>query len=202
MFTNGVRTMPSCNKMDVQQIMDVIESFSGKRKIQAMEFANAMGHKELCTVLHSMRRWYGAGWGWNSAKKILRNRKILMSVMDLSAPIGVYRGYKVDRDSEYSKFSKGDVIHLPVERNNGCSSWTSEIEMTNKFSGSSKKKIGIIVKLIGGKNIETFLAPPAYSVPWFNDLYKMTMGESHRFTEGEFAMHSGELDAEIVRIKK
>src|SRR5690606_4956780 len=80
----GPRRMPECNKAQVDAIMDVIHQFKGKNRKQAEEFANLIGHKRLCEVLHAMRRWYGAGWGWSSAKKILDAKGVLFRVMDLN----------------------------------------------------------------------------------------------------------------------
>lgn len=198
----GPRRMPACNKEQIDQIMNVVHSFHGKNRLQAEEFANLMGHKRLCIILHAMRRWHGAGWGWNSAKKILGAKDVLFRVMDLDPPYGSYRGFKVDRDSEYSELKIGDTATIPVTRNRGCSSWTTKRDLANKFSGATKEKVGLVVKFLGGKDVETFLAPPSHSVGWFNDLYKRTMGESHRFSEHEFAICSKDIKVEIVAVKR
>src|SRR5690606_16502746 len=157
------RRMPECNKAQVDAIMDVIHQFKGKNRKQAEEFANLIGHKRLCEVLHAMRRWYGAGWGWSSAKKILDAKGVLFRVMDLNPPIGAFRGFKVDRRSEYSDLSVGDIVTFLVVRNRGCSSWTLKRDAANKFSGPTKDKIGLVVQLIGGDGIKAFLAPPSHS---------------------------------------
>lgn len=194
--------MASCTISQADKIMEVVRSFRGKNRCQAEEFAERLSPKGLCLTLHAMRRWY-SGWDRHNAKKLLEHRDILKSVMDLEPNFeyGLYRGFKVVRGTDLAQLSPGDTITLPVTRNGGASSWTTKPKLANRFSGPSKSRVGLIVKLVGGREIKPFIAPPQYSVSWFNDLYKKTMGESFRFKEYEFAIWSKTIDVEIIRVK-
>jgi len=119
--------------------------------------------------------------------------------MDLSPPIGAYRGFKYPK--HLNECVAGDKVRIPVTRNGGCSSWTGHEYLANKFSGATKDKNGIIVKLDRGGNVTTFIAPPEKSEDWFNRLYAFTMGTSHRHSECEYAIHCPKVWATVVRIK-
>lgn len=194
--------MPTCNRRDTQKIIDVvIDDFRGKTMTTVVDFACDIGPTNLCRVLHAMRRWYSYNT-WNAAKKILPFRAQLEDAMDLSAPIGAFRGFKVDKNSPMAALEEGEVISLPVTRNGGCTSWTLERGMADRFSGASKGKTGLVVKLVSERGVEAFIAPPSHSEPWFNKLYENTMGRSFRFNEQEYAIYGKRLTVEVVRVKR
>lgn len=194
--------MPSCSCKDQEPILDVIDSMRGSSRESAEEFLDIVGPKNLCLILHSMRRWYSFQM-WNSAKKIIPHRDVLDEyAMDLQPPLGVFRGFKVDRDNPIAEFEPGDVFTLPVKRNGGCTSWTHTEKYAHRFSGASKNKIGIVVKLVDLSGVKPFIAPPAYSEDWFNRLYEKTMGRSFRFKEQEYAIYGKRLIVEVVKIKR
>lgn len=62
--------------------------------------------------------------------------------------------------------------------------------------------MGLVVKLLGGRNIRTFLAPPSHTDPWFDSLYKRTMGRAFRYKEHEFALCADRVEVEVVRVKR
>jgi len=194
--------MPACTTCETGAILDGILSLRGDAKLQAAQMASQMGPRELCLALHAMRRWYSYNT-WNSAKKILPHTDALSLGMDLApkAAVGAYRGFHVDRDSPLLDLDEGDVIALPVERNNGCSSWTLSRDKANLFSGASKKSAGIVIRLVDAKGVQPFIAPPCRSEPWFNQLYERTMNRSFRFKEEEYAIFGRKLRVEIVAIK-
>lgn len=196
---NGL--MPSCNGQDQQKILDVIATFRGQTKAAADALVKDLGQLELCRVLHAIRRWY-TSQGWSSASKIIPHVKVLARAMDLRPPIGAYRGFKVDRNSHLANAKQGAEITLPVKLNGGCSSWTMSRELANRFSGASSEKVGIIVQLIDGAGVKTFIAPPERCKPWFNTLYARTMGRSHRHSEREYAIYAPTIRVRVVVVKK
>lgn len=180
--------MPLCNNKDIQQIMDVINNdLKSSDKEKALKFAEKITPKALCQVLHSFRRWYSSN-SYSSAKYLLKHHDDLKSVMNLSPPIGTYRGFKVFRDSELANVKIGDVIKIPITRNGGCASFTGKRKIANRFSGKSKEKVGLVIKLHSSKNVKTFIVPPRKTVTWFNNLYEATMGKSFRLNEEEYAI--------------
>ena len=178
-------TYPTKEKL--QQILDVINTkLSLSDRDKSLEFMHRVTPKGLYFIINSMRRWYSSN-SYSSAKYLLKHHNELKSAMDLSPPIGVYRGFKVFRDSELANVKKGDIIDLPVTRNGGCASFTGKRFIANRFSGKSKEKIGLIVKLHSSINVKTFIVPPSKTEKWFNNLYKETMGTSCRNNEEEYA---------------
>lgn len=179
--------MPLCNSKDIQKIMDIIvNNLSPSDKIESLNLVEKVTPKGICQILHSMRRWMTSN-AYSSAKYLLKYQNELKSAMDLSPPIGAYRGFKVFRDSELANVQKGDIIDLPVTRNGGCASFTGKRKIANRFSGKSKDKVGLIIKLYSPINVKTFIAPPSKSQKWFNNLYRETMGKSFRHNEEEYA---------------
>lgn len=180
--------MPLCNSKDIQQIMNVINNdLKPLDREKALKFAEKVTSKALCQILHSFRRWYSSN-SYSSAKYLLKYHEDLKSVMDLSPPIGTYRGFKVFRNSELTNVKIGDIIKIPVIRNGGCASFTGKRKIANRFSGKSKDKIGLVIKLHSSKNVKTFIVPPRKTVSWFNNLYEATMGKSFRLNEEEYAI--------------
>lgn len=192
---------PKCNQNDINDIMKVVNTFRGNNYKEIMRFIDEVTPRGLCILLHSLRRWYSSQSA-GSAYRILKYHKALSKVMDYSAPIGIYRGFKVKKDDPLLiNLKEGDVIKLPVTRNGSNSSWTETIKVANKFSGSNKEKIGIIIKLISDKNVKVFIAPPYKTKKWFNLLYEKTMGRSFRFKEKEYAINGTPLEVRVVKIK-
>lgn len=174
-------------KEKIQQIVDVINTkLSPADRDKSLEFMNRVTPEGLYFTLNGMRRWYSSN-AYSSAKYLLKYHNELKSAMDLSPPIGAYRGFKVFRDSELANVQKGDIIDLPVTRNGGCASFTGKRKIANRFSGKSKDKVGLIIKLYSPINVKTFIAPPSKSQKWFNNLYRETMGKSFRHNEEEYA---------------
>lgn len=203
--------MPLCNQKDIQQILDVINNeLSPADKEKALKFVEKISAKGVCQVLHSLRRWLSSN-SYSSAKYLLKYHEALKSAMNLSPPLNTYRGFKVSRDSELANVQKGDIIDLPVTRNGGCASFTGKRKIANRFSGKSKDKVGLIIKLYSPINVKTFIAPPSKSQKWFNNLYRETMGKSFRHNEEEYAIcvaNNGPPDknsfmrVKIVEVKK
>lgn len=192
--------MPSCGPHDQQHIVDVIQTFHGGAKIECERLLRDLGPRDLCRVLHGMRRWYTANTFVN-AKKILPHIKILSRAMNLDAPVGAYRGFKVDANHRLARVREGQTITLRVQRNGGCSSWTLGRELADRFSGSPKGKVGLVIQLVNGKGVQTFIAPPEHCEPWFNKLYASTMGTSHRHNEREYAIYAPRIDVEVIKVK-
>lgn len=192
---------PKCNKNDVTDIMKVVNTFRGENYKNIMRFIDEVTPQGLCIILHSLRRWYSSQSA-GSAYKILRYHNALSKVMDYSAPIGIYRGFKVKKDNPIlENIKKGDIIKIPVTRNGSNSSWAETIKVANKFSGSNKEKTGIVIKLVSNKNVKVFIAPPYKTKKWFNLLYEKTMGRSFRFKEKEYGINGTPLEVQIVKVK-
>ena len=194
--------MPSCNGCETNDVMSVVHSLRGTAKRDALQMVEEIGERELCLVLHAMRRWYSYNT-WNAAKKIIPHMDALARGMNLDPDdvVGAYRGFRVPRDHHILDFEEGDVISLPVVRNGGCSSWTLSREKANLFSGASREQAGIVIRLAESRNVEPFIAPPSRSENWFNQLYERSMNRSFRFNEEEYAIYGTKLICEIVAIK-
>lgn len=203
MPSKGNAPMPACNLRDQQKIIDAIETLRGDARNRAEDLLEEIGPKALCSVLHGMRRWY-TSQAWTAASRVLEHREALNNhAMDLSPPVGAYRGFKVPEDSPIAQLSEGDVGVLPqVTRNGACSSWTLGRELADRFSGASPGKVGMVVKLAKGHGVAAFIAPPEASEVWWNTLYERTMGRSFRFKEREYAIYAPKLVVEIVRVKR
>jgi hypothetical protein len=194
--------MPSCNCADQDRILDAIERLRGDGRTAADELVDEIGPKEVCLLLHAMRRWYSFNT-WNAAKKIVPHREVLDDLaMDLEPPIGAWRGFKVDRNSELADAEPGDVFQLAVERNGGCSSWTLQEKFAHRFSGASAGKVGLVVRLYEGRGAIPFIAPPCRTEPWFDRMYEITQGRSFRFNEQEYAIYGKRLTVEVARVKR
>ena len=198
----GNAPMPSCNAAHQQEILDAIAALRGAQRKAAEALVEEMGPKDLCVVLHAMRRWYSYNC-WNAAKKIIPHRAALSEAMGLDPPIGVYRGFKVAAGSPLlDGLDEGDTIKLPVTRNGGCTSWTGRRDIANRFSGGGKGKVGLVVRLVGDKGLKPFIAPPEASRPFWNKLYETTMGTSFRNNEVEYAIYGRRIEVEILAIKR
>ena len=92
-------------------------------------------------------------------------------------------------------------ILLRVSRNRGFSSWSTTPGPTNRFSGASKAKVGLLVRLVGSQNVTPVLAPPEHTKEWFNALYAKLIGKSFRPKEGEYLIAAPSVEAEVVRVK-
>ena len=181
--------------------MDKIRSWDSAHKNKALEFAEKVTPLTLFEMLHSMRRWYS---GQTMARKLDQHHDALRSVMDLEpADVGgVFRGFKVPKDHALAKVAPGDILTMPVTRNHGVSSWSLTEAPTNRFSGASRSRVGLIVKLIDSENIKPLLAPPEHTEDWFNALYAHVIGHSFRPKEQEYLVSAPSLKVEVVRVKK
>lgn len=188
-------------KGNVARIVDVVPSLDPEHRQDAKDFVAAVSPEGAFDVMHSMRRWYS---GQTMARKLLSYRDELSDVMRLSPAdaIGSFRGFKVDKDHPLASSTVGQRLTLPVTRNHGFSSWSTTVEPTNKFSGGGKGKVGLIVKLVGGKDLKPVLAPPDKTDEWFNQFYAKAIGSSFRPKEQEYLVSSPSVDVEVVRVKK
>lgn len=202
MPTKGNALMPACNAKDQAKILAAIATLRGEGRASAMVLCESIGAKALTTVLHAMRRWYSAQ-GWSSASKLLQWRAELGSgAMQLHAPVGAYRGFKVPKSSPLAQLKEGDEFELHVHLNGGCSSWTLQRTFAHRFSGRSSEKTGLIVQLADADRAHAFIAPPSRSASWWNALYEKTMSRSFRFNEQEFGVFGRTLTARVVEVKR
>lgn len=193
--------MPLCSVNDQQKILDVIASLHIADRRPSEKLVEQMGADELCRVLHAIRRWYTSN-AWSAAEKVLKHVDVLEKGMDLRPPIGAYRGLKVDVKDPLARLQEGETVTIPVKRNGGCSSWTLGRALADRFSGSPKGKVGIVVRLVSGEGVQAFIAPPERCEGWWNRLYAKTMGTSHRRSEREYAICASKIRAEVVRVKR
>ncbi len=197
------RLMPRITRAEIDKVENAVAGLRGQGRARARELMEDMTPAGLCTTLHAMRRWYSYNC-WNNAKKILPYRDMLgVDAMKMRAPVGAFRGFKVSKTSELlDGLDEGDVIDLPVERNGGCSSWTEDRDIANRFSGASQGKVGLVIQLAHKRGVTPFIAPPKATSAWFNNLYAATMGRSFRFNEEEWAIHAPVMRVRIVAIKR
>ena len=193
--------MPARSAANVAALVGRIEAWKSRHRGSALAFAHRIEALHLFQILHAIRRWYS---GQTMTRLLKSYRPHLRKVMALepSHAVGAYRGFKVDRDHPLAKRKPGDVVTIPVTRNHGFSSWTTNQAITNRFSGGGKGKVGIIVRLSSPKHVTPVLAPPARTKAWFNALYSHAIGDSYRPTEGEYLIHAPRFIAKIVKIKK
>lgn len=200
--------MSKCTKKDIQTIMDEVENLSPKEKIEAMKFIDLVSEKGMCKILHAIRRYLMGG----SATHILMEySKYLKYIFNTTLPKNLYRGFKIYRnpkhqdslrDSAIQNVNEGDIVELDVIRNGGIASFTEDLKIANRFSGKSKEKMGIIIKLLEAKNKIILIAPPHASKTWFNKLYAATMGKSFRENEVEWLLWAPRIKVKIMKIKK
>jgi hypothetical protein len=193
--------MPARTKANIAQIMVAVHGLPEEHRDEALRFSEKVTPEGLFELLHGMRRWYT---GQTMGRSLLAQRESLLPVMKLEPKdmVGIYRGFKVDRDDELAKVQVGQQLTLPVTRNHGFSSWSTTQEPTNKFSGGGNGKVGLIVKLVDHKGIVPVLAPPEHTADWFNALYESAIGKSFRPKEGEYLISSPSVRVEVVRVKK
>lgn len=194
--------MPRCTAADAAKITDAIEALGRSKRAEARAFVELVTPKGICEILHGMRRWYSYQTG-AVARRVLKHREALRGVMTLDVPVGVFRGFHLPRERDGEDLYVGREGDLPFSRNGGCSSWTTERHLADRFSGASKRQIGVVVQLVsGGDDVETFIAPPQATRPWFNDLYAATMGTSFRWTESEYALRCESVRVKLVAVKR
>jgi hypothetical protein len=193
--------MPPRSAALVEAFLDEIRSWPSPHKKAALAFASKVGPARLFELLHAIRRWYS---GQTMARLIHSGRAHLGEVMALAPrdAVGAYRGFKVDKGHPLASRSPGDRVTIPVTRNHGFSSWSTSESLTNRFSGGGKGKVGLIVKLTSPQWVTPVIAPPERTKEWFNQLYRLIIGDSFRPTEGEYLIHAPKYCAEIVRVKK
>ena len=192
--------MPSRSAANVDDFLDDLEEWRSAYRDTALDFADDVGPDQLFELLHAIRRWYS---GQTMARLIYSQREILRNVMAIEPcdAVGVYRGFKVDVDDVLADADEGEVFTIPVTRNHGFSSWSTDPNLVNRFSGSGRGKVGIIVQLASPEWITPVLAPPEETEAWFNALYERVIGSSFRPTEGEYLIHGTKYVGEIVRVK-
>lgn len=193
--------MPARSKANVSDFESAVRTWDNPHRDQAVQFMEEHGPGNTFEMLHSMRRWYS---GQTMGGNLLKHREALSSVMKLDPEdvVGVYRGFKVPKDHPLAKAKPGDEFTLPVTRNKGMSSWTTDQTIPNRFSGAGKGKVGIIVELASKDNVKPVLAPPSHTEPWFNALYEHVIGKSFRPGEGEYLVSAPEVRAKVVKVKK
>lgn len=197
---------PTPTKKALAELEATVRSLPAQDRVHAEPFMREMTPKGLFQCLHGMRRWYK---GRTSMRKVLAHKKTLAKAMSTKAPVGAFRGFKVSKDDPMAKRKVGDVVTLGPslredgkERSHGhVSSWTWHRHVADRFSGASRGKVGIVVKL-ADKRAHMLVAPPKQSKPWFNRLYEKTMGKSFRAKEQECVVVAPKLKAEIVAIKR
>lgn len=194
--------MPRCTAADVAPVMAAIEALPPAQRRLARAFAEEVTPRELCAILHAIRRWYQNQTGALAAR-LLAHREALGRVMDLSAPLGAYRGFKVLRNDPLAEARPGEEWALPVTRNGACSSWSLQRAGADRFSGRAPGKVGLVVTLTGGEDLQPFLAPPSRTEAWFDALYERAMNRSYRYgVEEEVALHAASVDVRIEAVKR
>lgn len=193
--------MPSRSKANIEAMMCQIREWDSSHKKKALEFAEKIGEEGLFELLHAIRRWYS---GQTMARLIHSYRDDLKDAMDLEPEdaVGCFRGFKVPEDDPLADVEEGDEITIPVSRNHKFSSWSLDKELVNRFSGKSKGKVGLIIRLMDTDDIEPVLAPPSKTSAWFNALYEFVIGKSFRPTEGEYLIQGGSINVKVVRVKR
>jgi len=192
--------MPSRSDANIQDFLDDLYDWRSAHRDTALDFAEDVGPDQAFELLHAIRRWYS---GQTMARLIHAYRPILREVMAIEPEdaVGLYRGFKVDVDNVLADADEGEVFTIPVARNHGFSSWSTSPSVVDRFSGSGRGKVGIVVRLEGPEWITPVLAPPEATAPWFNALYARVIGSSFRPTEGEYLIYGTKFSGEIVRVK-
>lgn len=193
--------MPARSRANILAMEDVVLGMRPPHRAAAVRLMEDLGARDLFELLHCMRRWYS---GQTMARRLATYRPDLATAMRLSPRdvIGVYRGFKVPTSSALTSLAPGDRARLPVRLNHGFSSWSTTEAPVHKFSGGGRGKVGLVVRLVGGRRLEPVLAPPERTAPWFNALYEHVIGRSFRPTEGEYLIASPEVVVDVVRVKR
>lgn len=193
--------MPARTKGNIAALMGDLHALDDSDKQKALEFGERASPPVLFDVMHAMRRWYS---GQTMARKLVEHRELLRGVMDIEPKdaVGVFRGFKVPNDNPLAKAQAGDKLTLGVTRNHEISSWTTDQNLANRFSGGGKGKTGLIVKLVDHEGIEPILAPPSRTKPWFNKAYEQAIGTSFRDKKHEYLIKAPEVEVEVMRVKK
>ncbi len=188
-------------KANVTDLENRIRCWNSPHRRQAAAFMERIGPERLYEILHGMRRWYS---GQTMTGALIRHRDTLAEVMrlDPAATKGVFRGFKVPKDDPLAQKQPGETVTLPVARNHGISSWSTSRELTNRFSGGGKGKVGLIVQLVDPAGTQPLIAPPAKTRPWFNALYSEIIGRSFRPGEGEYLIRAPAVRVKIVQVKR
>lgn len=191
----------SPTKAHVADLMTNIETWNSPHREKALAMASEMSPPKLFEVLHGMRRWYT---GQTMAKKLVEHNEALTKVMKLEPKdvVGIFRGFKVPKDSPLAQAKPGDTLELDVTRNRGISSWSTSEQAVNRFSGGGNGKVGLNVKLLSSDGVKPLLAPPSHTEPWFNELYSHVIGKSFRPTEGEYLISAPKIHVEVMRVKR
>jgi hypothetical protein len=192
---------PARTKTNIGHLAAQVHEVEGLHREKAVKLLEEVGAPTLFEMLHSMRRWYS---GQTMATRLLKHNDTMSSFMKLDPEdvVGVYRGFKVPKDHPLASAEVGQRLTIPVTRNRGISSWSTSQDVTNRFSGGGKGKVGLVVKLVDSKGVTPILAPPSHTEPWFNALYEKAIGTSFRPKEHEYLLSAPEVRVEIVRVKR
>lgn len=200
--------MSKCTKKDTQVILNEVENLLPNERTEALKFIDKVSDKGICRILHGLRRFYMGG---SATTILLEYSKFFKYIYKTKFPKNLYRGFKIYRnpkhqdsfrDSALQNVEKGDIVEINVVRNGGIASFTESIKIANRFSGKSKEKMGIVIKLLEAKNGIVLIAPPHATKNWFNKLYAATMGKSFRENEIEWLIYSPKIKVKIVDVKK
>lgn len=94
--------LPPCTNELVQSVLTCINELSPTDRKSALKFVQMITPRGLCELLFSIRQWYKS-WHISHQKRILKYHNALSTVMDLSLPVGAYRGIRIPRNSQYAK---------------------------------------------------------------------------------------------------
>jgi hypothetical protein len=193
--------MPARTRANIEHFTDCIRTLPKPHREEAERFQQQVTPVGLFEILHSMRRWYS---GQTMARRLLAYRDHLRQVMDLepSDAVGVFRGFHAPRDSRLAGVLPGQTITLPVTRNHGFSSWSTAEAPVHRFSGASRDRVGLVVRLADERGVTPVLAPPERTVGWFNRLYERCVGTSFRKGEREYLLAAPRVRVEVVRVKR
>ncbi len=199
-FTSNDRMLPK-TRANMKFFVDKVDELDEHHQEPARTFIEKVQPGGLFDIMHGMRRWYS---GQTMARKLLEHRDSLSQVMRLEPKdaVGVFRGFKVDKDHPLAQSKPGDELVLDVTRNHGFSSWSTTEAPTHRFSGGGKGKVGLVVRLKEHEGIQPVLAPPEHTDPWFNAFYEKTIGRSFRPGEGEYLISAPKVTVEVVRVKR
>jgi len=193
--------MPPRTRANIEHLTECVRTLPKAHREEAERFQQQVTSVGLFEILHSMRRWYS---GQTMARRLLAYRDHLRQIMALepSDVVGVFRGFHVPRDSKLAAVLPGKMITMPVTRNHGFSSWSMLEAPVHRFSGASRDRVGLVVRLVDGHDVKPVLAPPQRTAGWFNRLYACYVGTSFRKGEAEYLIAAPRLRVEVVRVKK
>ncbi len=157
----------------------------------------------LADCFYWMRQWYKA-WTGGAARHVQVHRDALQTCMRLDRPkTPIYRGFKLaSNHPSLVHCVPGATVLLPVQRNQGHSSWTGDLRVAQRFSGAKRGQlVGVILELLD-THPAIFLAPPERTDRWFNALYDHCLSGAYRRTESEYAIAGEQFTVRVVAVKR